>query len=450
MIDPGLDTCATPVRRGIEELLEQLPDEEMFHPEYAVVYYLISKFDRSLANDYLTNWHSSDFDSGFLPELAHAELEYLVRLEQEHPEGDLQRERLVKIAENAASFQTIRGDFGGDDFHTTGMFRFLSTFDPSYFQAEKAADCLTSENFRERLSSTRICDVIIGLSELDYQTYKSDIRIFGESLVEKIEEQPEFTQDVYAASDAMIALQRIPQETRELRAQLSDVASEHGEEYVEWDVSFDGEDSDWDSVSRSDVKTRCRLMLGHLAAGRGPKISRSEMRWQNRMEKQRRKTEVPQFIATLPSTRLESRRADIKREVNRIITSAEDSLRIATIRMDMMHDELINRIQREDDLEVKLLTSTGTASGARTKMKKAVMNEMVKRLEGNVREDELMHARMVIGDEQQAVISTADLTRDQLVDEFNAGVYTRNDEFVEEATEFFEKMWDDAEARGTK
>ncbi len=66
---------------------------------------------------------------------------------------------------------------------------------------------------------------------------------------------------------------------------------------------------------------------------------------------------------------------------------------------------------------------------------------------GNLKTNEILHARMVIVDDKEALISSADLTRDQLIDEFNAGIWVRDKETVERATDFFDNIWEKSETK---
>jgi len=58
---------------------------------------------------------------------------------------------------------------------------------------------------------------------------------------------------------------------------------------------------------------------------------------------------------------------------------------------------------------------------------------------GNLRTNEFVHCRMIIIDENVLIVSSADLTRDQFFDEFNAEFYTRDKESIKKANSFFEK-----------
>jgi hypothetical protein len=42
----------------------------------------------------------------------------------------------------------------------------------------------------------------------------------------------------------------------------------------------------------------------------------------------------------------------------------------------------------------------------------------------------------------EVLISSADLTRDQLMDEFNAGIWTINKEVIRKAIEFFDNIFE--------
>ena len=54
---------------------------------------------------------------------------------------------------------------------------------------------------------------------------------------------------------------------------------------------------------------------------------------------------------------------------------------------------------------------------------------------------------MIIVDGKEALISSADLTRDQLIDEFNAGIWVRDIETIKRATDFFDNIWKQSEKK---
>ena len=53
----------------------------------------------------------------------------------------------------------------------------------------------------------------------------------------------------------------------------------------------------------------------------------------------------------------------------------------------------------------------------------------------------MVHSRMVIIDDSEVLVSSSDLTRDQLYDEYNAGIWTSDKETVKKAIDFFENLF---------
>lgn len=55
----------------------------------------------------------------------------------------------------------------------------------------------------------------------------------------------------------------------------------------------------------------------------------------------------------------------------------------------------------------------------------------------------LLHARLYIID-NEVLVSSADITPEQLEKEYNAGIWTRDEETVEDAIKFFENIWNES------
>ena len=81
----------------------------------------------------------------------------------------------------------------------------------------------------------------------------------------------------------------------------------------------------------------------------------------------------------------------------------------------------------------------------RRRIAKNVLDLLNTATRGNLRKNELLHSRLIIIDDKEILVSSADLTRDQLFDQFNAGIYTRDEESIKEAILFFENMWANSE-----
>ena len=64
-------------------------------------------------------------------------------------------------------------------------------------------------------------------------------------------------------------------------------------------------------------------------------------------------------------------------------------------------------------------------------------------LKGNFRTNALLHSRLYIIDDE-VLVSSADITPEQLEKEYNAGVWTKDGDTLKKAIEFFEKIWEDS------
>lgn len=362
---------------------------------------------------------------------------FLAKLERNHEHGDLQRQGLIEIRDKILSMKQLGGPIGRVPKDTPEHFWFLVQFSDITSRLDTTVNYLLSSDFKDIANPSDLGVVILALHDHDFNQFESEINHLGELLIEKIgndeghiwvdKNKEDGFPDPYACSRVLMTLPRLPQEVPDLINKISESV-----------VQYWGNEEDWmweqENVPISlGYSFQTDILLGLIAAGYGKKISAEEVRWEAKIREQRRSRFSPKFVTTLPSTRFKTRKMEIRNEIKRMIQSTQDSLSISTLQMDMLHDDLIDCMNTTDDILIRILTNTGTASGPRTKMKKAVMNEMVQRLDGSVREDRLIHTRMVIRDQEEALISTADLTRDQLQDSFNAGIHTRDPKVVRQA-----------------
>jgi len=116
--------------------------------------------------------------------------------------------------------------------------------------------------------------------------------------------------------------------------------------------------------------------------------------------------------------------------------------------MDMMYEDIVNLAENNPDLSIKLITRPSKdIKGTRERIARNVLDLLKMATKGDLKTNEILHARMIIVDDKEALISSADLTRDQLIDEFNAGIWVRDKETVKRATEFFDNIWEESEKK---
>jgi phosphatidylserine/phosphatidylglycerophosphate/cardiolipin synthase-like enzyme len=130
----------------------------------------------------------------------------------------------------------------------------------------------------------------------------------------------------------------------------------------------------------------------------------------------------------------------IKDTVGAMLQRAQHSIRISTRQMDMFADDLIALKRRNPGLEITVLSRGPDGQGDRRKIA-GVAHERMK--EAGIKlpiEKDVLHSRIVVIDEQEVLVSSADLDFTQMELEFNAGIWTSNPDVVAEAIGYFDNL----------
>jgi len=129
----------------------------------------------------------------------------------------------------------------------------------------------------------------------------------------------------------------------------------------------------------------------------------------------------------------------IKDTVTNMLGRAERSVRISTLQMDIFTSELITLKQCDPELEITVLTRAqpqgdrrGIAMRSISLMRDAGIQVYT--------DQELLHSRMVVIDNKEALVSSADLDTTMMDLEFNAGIWTTNSDVVDEAIRYFDNI----------
>ena len=131
----------------------------------------------------------------------------------------------------------------------------------------------------------------------------------------------------------------------------------------------------------------------------------------------------------------------IEDTIRDMLQRAGHSIRISTRQMDMFDDELIRLKQSNPDLEITVL-SRGP-EGAEGTRKKIAGTAFVRMKKAGIKlpiEQVLLHSRMVVVDEQEVLVSSADLDYTQMEKEFNSGIWTDDPDVVAEAIRYFDNL----------
>lgn len=194
----------------------------------------------------------------------------------------------------------------------------------------------------------------------------------------------------------------------------------------------------WNNIDVADV------CIALTEAGQGSKIAKAVSDWNTELLRQRHVRNLPAFVHTSPIFGGKLHVKQIHDKIMKMFREAKTEVLIASLFTDMMYEDIINIANR--GLSVRIVMRPGKdAKGLRERINKNVVELLKMATKGNVRTNEICHTRMIIVDSREVLVSTADLTRDQLYDEFNAGIWTQHAETVCNAVDFFENLWSESE-----
>ncbi|SDM03657.1 PLD-like domain-containing protein [Halogranum gelatinilyticum] len=453
-----LCTCSSEVEKALRYLEDHINSEEDYSVYNSAAFYALDRVGSDEAKKFLERYHVSE-RLDILPSEFSDRLPFLAKLANKYledawsPDID-QSPNLNYFSQRLKSVQMSKGDFSLGDYNPSGPIWFLVQHDSSANSVRKAIKHFVSmfPRDRERIYSHELANAAIGViavSEVSPDTYRQELEDITDWIAESINQLLDEKSDIYYPTLGyyLMALVSSPGDYSETTNRLAEkLISEQSDE------GYWGKAPEEISESNGSHRTTNLHLTGVVTtaliyAGYGPKIPAMEV--EAMLEKKTREYDKskPKFVTTVPSTRHEERNTDILNYAGKLISETDEILRISTLRIDMLYEEIIDKIH-EDSLEVRILTNTGKTSGSRSKLKVAAMNELNRRSEGNVKEDDLIHTRFVISDNEALLVSSADLTREQLHEEFNAGVFTRDSEAVGSAIELFDNMWEEADHRG--
>lgn len=128
----------------------------------------------------------------------------------------------------------------------------------------------------------------------------------------------------------------------------------------------------------------------------------------------------------------------LKEDVERIINDCKMDLKIISPYIDM---SLISDLLRKIEKGAQIRIITRTRQEFTGKDKKATFDHIHNNLGKNHRTNEYIHSRIIIRDGIEAVISSADLTQDSLIGQFNAGIIVSDVNVLKKLGNYFETIW---------
>lgn len=442
-----LNSCSLEVQKSLrylDEILDSSNSQISGSP-----YYILDFVNSNEVDLFMDDWSDKNYDPGVMVYEYIDQLVFLLKLEKEyHPNTWGTNEQLRQFATILKAEQTVDGAFRISDHEHVGGLWFMVHYAPNSEVTENAVDYYITDTLSRNSTSyfywNEIAIGSIALCELDPYYYEDTLYEIKDQIAENLPDRLEEYRNSLANNEKsslfeyilpyiLVALAKLPESPQDLMDEITELLRERLQTW-EFEEKY--------------PETIANMTLGLIANGEGPKVSSYHAQLDRQRERQRFKNSQPEFISTYPTADLRTRRKEIYEKVESLIHSVEDELRISTLRIDMFYDDIIDLI-RETSVDVKILTRQEAPSGERKRIKQAVINELILETEDEVRGDDIVHSRMVIGDDSQLVISTADLTRTQLHDEFNSGIYTRDGNAIKEAIRFFDDVWDEADPLDT-
>jgi len=139
------------------------------------------------------------------------------------------------------------------------------------------------------------------------------------------------------------------------------------------------------------------------------------------------------FVCTLPQVR------SIQEKVKDVLGRASDVPEImATGWVDqMVVPDLLNLAQR--GISIRLILPAGE-----TKQPSTDVSDALKHLSGGkieIRKNDMLHGRVLISGDREAIIASSDLKTDSLVQNREAGIYTTDPVVVRHVMDFFNEVW---------
>lgn len=330
--------------------------------------------------------------------------------------------------------QSIEGAIQSNTFYHSGPLRVLVATKPE----SKALDNAVTywlKNWKDiSHEAATIAVGVLALTELDFEKHSNAIRKEIDYLKSFQNKDGSWSSllrgqnikegDVLQTSYALWAISRVDG--------VEDLDAQNG---LKWLIGKQQENGSWPDETEI-------ALLGLLAMGEGPKLPLELVNNRFMRLKQSLKRQKPIFIHTSPLFKGSLHVREIYHKVFSMLRRAEKEIRIASPFIDVLYEEIINLKQANPDLTVEIITRPKKeVEGMRDRIAKNVVDLLNIATKGNVVQSTLVHSRIVIIDDKEVLVSSADLTRDQLYDEFNAGIWTSDQNTVKKAIDFFENLF---------
>ena len=125
-------------------------------------------------------------------------------------------------------------------------------------------------------------------------------------------------------------------------------------------------------------------------------------------------------------------------EVTRLIGETKSRLMVVTPYIDM---EVMNQIQKKVDEGVEVYVVTRPRKDFGGDRAKAAFDYLRRTVKSNHASNSQVHARFVVSDYDKVLVSSADLSHDSLIAQYNAGLVCSEPSIVRKMVDYFSLIW---------
>lgn len=439
MLNTKFETCSKEVQLGIKWLEERISkgewdtyfgprnDKSKYFTSDAVEFYVLMKVDSPLINEYLLDaenepfWDLGElFDDSFL-------LWYLAKMGLSS--NNYFKERLDFLIKD---YQTVRGYIQSNTYEHTGPMRVLVLLEPKSRSLNMAIKYFLDnlENYQKDYRTLAVG--ILALSEIDYFKYKNLLEQLCNEL--KILQHSDGYWGYEKNSLVNIEITSLMISCISRVFGVDDPSVKLG---IDWIKKIQKSNGSWGNH----LEVTAHAILALIDVGNGPKISLETNEIKEMLIQQKILRAQSHFVYTCPPHN------QIKDKIKNMLNNATTRVLICSRFITEFWADIVKLKNDNPNLDLRIITVSKSDAkrdykGEGKKFIEPAFDGLQRTLKDNFRTNTLLHSRLYIIDDE-VLVSSADITTEQLEKEYNAGVWTKNEETLETSIKFFEKIWTD-------
>lgn len=422
------------------EMLE-IKLKEKYHSSDIFLFFTLGCCDVNIGNEFKKASMRDDFwENLWIDPMFHGTEGNLHMAYHFYEMGISSNNNFVELFNSCKEEQTVMGNYWNSDDHV-GFLRLAVAMEP-YCESTRNALQFSIQNKHHLLEPFECSVFILALTELDFNKYAGIINEGIRFLRESQKEDGSWG-DLFCIRDTHYALKAISRTNG-----IFNNCVTNGLKYIinnqdrsgAWGIFFEKEGF------RSRIDESCFALLSLIQTAPPSSISYEEFKFRDILFKQQKATYKPYFIHTSPIYENDRPVRAIYNKIKDMLLNANENIRIISPYVDMYYEDIINIKVLNPRVEIQIITRPRKdIKGARERIAKNVLDLLNISISGNLRTQELIHSRLIIIDDKEILISSADLTRESLFDEFNAGIYTRDDDSVKRCIDYFNNVWNESD-----